>query len=74
MARRRNRYRSERVRQRAIIRRSLKAVFCVMAFAAVMVLLSAGLERVYRAVLNLPWLRVEDVQISGCSGWIATKF
>ena len=35
------------------------------AFVAGLVLLSAGLERAYRAVLDLPWFRVEEVQISG---------
>lgn len=67
MARKKNRYRAERVQRKQTIRRALKAVFAVCTAVAGIVLLSAALGRGYQALLRSPWLSVQEIKISGAN-------
>lgn len=60
-----NRYRKDRKKRRFTIRRGLKGLlFLSLVFSGV-VLLSAALAHSYYAILEAPWLRVEEIRISG---------
>lgn len=65
MAKKQNRYRTEKSNRRGILRNGIKATFWLVVVTSAMVLLSAALAHAYYALLEAPWLRVGEVEISG---------
>jgi len=65
MKTKRNRYRPDRARQKALVLAWIKGIIVVPAGIAGVLLFSAALAHSYRAVVELPWLNVEDIEITG---------
>jgi len=65
LKKKRNRYRSDRRRLKEALRLWIKAAACLGATAVLLVLLSAGLSHSYYALLDAPWLRADEIDISG---------
>jgi len=65
MKRKRNRYRPDRARRKALVLSWIKGIIGIPAVITGVLLFSAALAHSYRAVLDLPWLNVEDIEISG---------
>jgi cell division protein FtsQ len=61
----RNRYRPDRARQKALVLAWIKGIIGVPAGIAGVLLFSAALAHSYHAVVNLPWLNVENIEITG---------
>lgn len=62
---RRNRYRESKIRLLKGKIRQYRAIFGVLAVFCMVLLLGAGLTRLYQALLATPWLKVEEIDISG---------
>lgn len=65
MVKKKNRYRTARKNRQGMIRKGLKTVFGLSAAVVLVLLLSAGLAYCYHALLDAPWLRVGEVEITG---------
>jgi cell division protein FtsQ len=65
MKRKRNRYRPDRTRQKAAIVRWCKRIVWLNLMGAGVLLVSSALAHSYHALLDMPWLNVEDVEIKG---------
>lgn len=62
---RRNRYRESKIRLLKGKIRQFRAIFGVLAVFCMVLLLSAGLTRLYQALLETRWLRVEEIETAG---------
>ncbi len=65
MRKRENRYRPDRVKRRKVLRMLLKSILGFAFLISFVVCMSAALAHAYYALLEAPWLRVEDLQITG---------
>jgi cell division protein FtsQ len=65
MKRKRNRYRPDRTKQKAAVLRWCKRILWFNLLGVGVLLMSAALAHSYHALLDLPWLSVEEVEING---------
>jgi cell division protein FtsQ len=65
MKRKRNRYRPDRTQQKAALVRWCKRIVWLNLMGAGVLLVSSALAHSYQALLDIPWLNVEDVEIKG---------
>jgi len=65
MARKKNRYRSKRSRRSGTLRTWLKTALALLTLVVSVVLLSGALAYSYHQLLEAPWLRVEEIRITG---------
>ncbi|HBD07482.1 MAG TPA: hypothetical protein DCZ69_04415 [Syntrophobacteraceae bacterium] len=65
MRSKRNRYRPNRARQKALVLTWMRGVLGISAGAIAVLLFSAALAHSYRAILDLPWLSVEEIETVG---------
>lgn len=65
MRKKQNRYRPDTVRRRKVVRRGLKAVLTLVLVFAAVAFISSALAHAYYALLEAPWLRVEEIEIIG---------
>ena len=65
MKKKRNKYRSIRKARPGLVRGWLKSLLAFSSAVSLIILLSAGLAWCYHALLDAPWLQVEEIQISG---------
>jgi cell division protein FtsQ len=61
----RNRYRPNRARQKALALAWIKGMLGLPAGVAAVLLFSAVLAHSYRAIIDLPWLSVEEIEMAG---------
>ncbi|MCE5244494.1 MAG: FtsQ-type POTRA domain-containing protein [Syntrophobacteraceae bacterium] len=65
MGKKKNKYRSGRKSRQGLVRSWLKGFLAFSSAVSGIILLSAGLAWCYHALLDAPWLRVEEVRITG---------
>ena len=65
MRKKRNRYRSDKPRRKISIRAGLLVLFRLFGYFAVVSLLSAAFAHSWYALLDAPWLRVNEIEIKG---------
>ena len=65
MVKKPNRYRSNKSKRQGTLRRWFKTIFGSFALVLGVVLLSGALAHSYYALLEAPWLRIEEVQVTG---------
>ena len=62
MRKKQNRYRPDTVRRRKVIRKGLKVVLTLVLVFAAVASISSALAHAYYALLEAPWLRVEEIE------------
>lgn len=65
MKKKQNRYRPDKARHLKILKIWGKSILTLLLAISAVVLISAGLSRSYYALLDAPWLRLEEVRIEG---------
>ncbi len=65
MGHKRNRYRPDRARQKVLVLAWIKGIIGIPLVMVTILLFSAVLAHAYRAILDLPWLGVEEIETVG---------
>lgn len=65
MGHKRNRYRPDRARQKVLVLAWIKGIIGIPLVIVTILLFSAALAHAYRAILDLPWLGVEEIETVG---------